>query len=61
MDHSKPRLRCNLLHRRLPSARTPQEREVLKRHVAAVDGQIDRLVYQLYGLSEEEVRIVEGN
>jgi hypothetical protein len=26
----------------------------------AVREQIDRLVYELYGLSEEEVRIVEG-
>jgi hypothetical protein len=26
----------------------------------ATDGQIDALVYQLYGLMEEEIRIVEG-
>ena len=24
------------------------------------DAQIDRLVYELYGLTEEEIRIVEG-
>jgi hypothetical protein len=28
--------------------------------IAATDRQIDRLVYELYGLSEEEIRIVEG-
>jgi hypothetical protein len=26
----------------------------------ATDTQIDRLVYELYGLTEEEIRIVEG-
>jgi len=27
--------------------------------IAATDRQIDRLVYELYGLTEEEIRIVE--
>jgi hypothetical protein len=27
---------------------------------SALEGEIDQLVYQLYGLSEEEVKIVEG-
>ena len=27
---------------------------------SALESEIDRLVYELYGLSEEEVRIVEG-
>jgi adenine-specific DNA-methyltransferase len=27
---------------------------------SALEGEIDQLVYQLYGLSEDEVRIVEG-
>jgi hypothetical protein len=26
----------------------------------ATDGQIDALVYELYGLTEEEIRIMEG-
>jgi hypothetical protein len=26
-----------------------------------VDAQIDRLVYDLYGLTEEEVKVVEGD
>jgi hypothetical protein len=26
----------------------------------ATDGQIDRLVYELYGLTEEEIGVVEG-
>jgi len=48
------------LNRRLPSVRTPQEKTALERQIAATDTQIDRLVYDLYGLTEEEIRIVEG-
>lgn len=39
---------------------TELRREFLDPFFAATDGQIDRLVYELYGLSEEEIRIVEG-
>jgi hypothetical protein len=45
------------LHRR--SARTPQEKEMLQREIESTDRTIDKLVYQLYGLSEDEIRIVE--
>jgi adenine-specific DNA-methyltransferase len=40
--------------------RTPQEMESVQRQVEATDKAIDRLVYELYGLTEEEIRIVEG-
>jgi type I restriction-modification system DNA methylase subunit len=39
--------------------RTPQEKETLQREIAATDKQIDDLVYQLYGLTSEEIKIVE--
>ena len=48
------------LHQSRAAARTPHEQGVLAAQIAATDRQIDRLVYELYGLSEEEVRIVEG-
>jgi len=48
------------LHQLLAAARTPQEQTALERQIAAADTQIDRLVYDLYGLTEEEIRIVEG-
>ena len=32
----------------------------LKRTIAATDNQIDALVYELYGLTEEETGIVKG-
>jgi len=47
------------LHRSLAAARTPPEKTSLERQIAATDAQIDRLVYDLYGLTEEEVKIVE--
>ena len=36
------------------------ERERSERQFAATDKKIDELVYNLYGLTEEEIRIVEG-
>ncbi len=48
------------LHQRRATARTPHEQGVLAAQIAATDRQIDRLVYELCGLSEDEVRIVEG-
>ncbi len=46
------------LHKQSP--RTPQEQEMVKREIESTDMGIDGLVYELYGLSEEEIRIVEG-
>ena len=48
------------LQRQLAVARTPQEKTALERQIAATDTQIDALVYELYGLTEEEIDIVEG-
>ncbi len=48
------------LHKQLAAERNPQVKTVLQRQIDATDGQIDRLVYELYGLTEEEVRIVKG-
>ena len=47
------------LHDALGKAMTPTETTVLQRHIDGMDRQIDQLVYELYGLTEEEIRIVE--
>ncbi len=47
------------LHKRLPEEKPPQRREQIEREIAATDRQIDQLVYQLYGLTDDEIRIVE--
>ena len=38
---------------------TPSKREQIQREIDATDRQIDQLVYQLYGLTDDEIRIVE--
>jgi hypothetical protein len=48
------------LHKRLPAAKTPQERTALERQISATDNQIDKLVYDLYSLTEDEIKLVEG-
>ena len=48
------------LHKDLPKAKTPHEQESLQRQIAATDKQIDTLVYELYGLAEDEIRMVGG-
>jgi hypothetical protein len=48
------------LHKQLAAERNPQVKTVLQRQIEATDRQIDLLVYELYGLTEEEIAIVEG-
>ncbi len=38
----------------------PQAAAQLDAQIAATDRQIDRLVYDLYGLTDEEIKLVEG-
>jgi hypothetical protein len=45
---------------KLKLTRTPQEKTALQRQIESTDKQIDNLVYRLYGLTEEEIKIVEG-
>jgi len=49
-----------VMHKDLPKAKTPHEQESLQRYISATDKQIDLLVYELYGLTEDEIAIVEG-
>ena len=45
----------------LAAAAVPAERDMYRRQVEATDRQIDALVYELYGLTEEEIAIVEAS
>ena len=47
------------LHKQLASAKTDHDKTVIQRQIDATDRQIDQLVYELYGLTEEEIKIVE--
>ena len=44
---------------RLDAAKTPTDKTAIQRQIDATDRQIDRLVYELYGLTEDEIKIVE--
>jgi len=47
------------LHKQLSAAKSPQDKTVLQRQIETTDHQINRLVYELYGLTDEEIEIVE--
>jgi hypothetical protein len=49
------------LHARLAKARSGEEKARLQRLIDRTDGEIDGLVYELYGLTEEEIGIVESS
>ena len=48
------------LHKRLAAATIPADKNLYQRQIEATDRQIDALVYELYGLMVEEIRVVEG-
>ena len=48
------------LNRKVQDAKLEHEKTLLKRQIEATDASIDKLVYELYGLTEEEIAIVEG-
>ncbi len=48
------------LHEQIHKAAFDSEKEPIRRQIAATDKKIDKLVYELYGLTEEEIKIVEG-
>jgi hypothetical protein len=48
------------LNKRLQDAKLEHEKTLLSRQVEATDAAIDTLVYELYGLTKEEIAVVEG-
>jgi len=47
------------LHRKLAAAKVPAEKTRIQRQINTTDKQIDNLTYDLYNLTEEEIKIVE--
>ncbi|MFH0980206.1 MAG: TaqI-like C-terminal specificity domain-containing protein [Planctomycetota bacterium] len=47
------------LHKSLAAAKTPDAKTALQRQIDATDRQIDHFVYELYGLTNDEINIVE--
>jgi hypothetical protein len=48
------------LNKQLADAKTDHEKTLIQRQIDATDKQIDKLVYELYDLTPEEIAIVEG-
>ena len=48
------------LHKQLAETNLPQAKTALARQIEATDKQIDQLVYELYDLTDEEIKIVES-
>ena len=51
--------RILILHKQLNYTMTEHEKTMLSRQIQAIDDQIDLLVYELYGLTDEEIDIVK--
>ena len=47
------------LNKQLAEAKTDHEKTLLQRQIETTDNQIDKMVYELYGLTPEEIAIVE--
>ena len=48
------------LHKQLAAAKTAHDKTNFQRQIDATDAQIDKLVYDLYGLTPDEIKIVEA-
>jgi hypothetical protein len=48
------------LHKQLAAANSAAQKAIMQRQIEATDAEIDRLVYDLYGLTAEEIALVEG-
>jgi hypothetical protein len=47
------------LNKQLATAKNPNDKTRLEREIEATDRQIDQRVYELYSLTDEEIKIVE--
>lgn len=48
------------LQKKYHSARLEQDKKLYKTQIDILDKQIDTLFYKLYGLTEDEIEVVEG-
>ncbi|MHC4394117.1 MAG: Eco57I restriction-modification methylase domain-containing protein [Planctomycetota bacterium] len=47
------------LHKKLAKAKVPADKTRIQRQITTTDKQIDKLVYQLYNLTPDEIKIIE--
>jgi hypothetical protein len=49
------------LNKQLQDAKLDHDKTLFQRQIEATDAAIDKLVYELYGLTEDEIKVVEGS
>ena len=47
------------MHQYLPKTKTDQEMRLVQQEIDATDVRIDALVYELYGLTADEIGVIE--
>lgn len=48
------------MHKQLAEAESDAQKAIIQRQIDSTDKEIDQVVYELYGLTEKEIKIVEG-
>ena len=48
------------LNKRLQDAKLEQDKMQISRQIVATDAAIEKLVYEFYGLTDEEIAVVKG-
>ena len=49
------------MNKQLTATKSAAQKAIVQRQISAMDAAIDRLVYDLYGLTAEEIALVEGS
>lgn len=49
------------LNKQLSDCKTPHEKRLIEKQIEVTDNKINKLVYELYDLTEEEIKIVENS
>lgn len=49
------------LNKQLNITKTPKEKKLLEKQIEMTDQKINQLVYDLYGLTDEEIEIIENS
>ena len=49
-----------IAHKECQTASTDSDKNICQQRIDLLDKQIDALVYELYGLTDEEIKLIEG-
>lgn len=49
-----------VINKKIVAENNPDTKTILQRHISAIDLQIDKLVYELYDLNDDEIKLIES-